>query len=94
MKFKITKDKITPSSKRIASRMSKLPKEAYDVWLKATPKRTGNARRRTRLQGRIIKADYNYAVPLDRGHSRQSPDGMVKPTEKFIRKRSAQNMRK
>lgn len=94
MKFKITKDNITPSTKRIKSRMSKLPKEAYDVWLKNTPIRTGNARRRTRLQGRMIKAQYDYAVLLDRGRSRQSPDGMSKPTEQFIRKRSAQNMRK
>jgi len=71
-----------------------LPKEAYDFWRSVTPIRTGNARRRTRLQGNKIKANYNYAVPLDNGHSSQAPEGMSKPTERFIIKRLQKIMRK
>jgi hypothetical protein len=47
------------------------------------------------LQGSKIKANYNYAVPLDEGWSRQAPRGMSKPTEEFIKRRiSRQILRK
>jgi hypothetical protein len=66
--------------------MTDLPKDAHAEFVKNTPVRTGNARRNTRLQGDNIVADYNYSQELDQGHSKQSPDGMVKPTEQWIRK--------
>lgn len=62
----------------------KLAKEAYDYFKKETPIRTGNARSNTRLQGDEIWADYRYAQRLDGGYSSQAPQGMTKPTEKFI----------
>ena len=69
------------------AKLNKLPAEAEKVFVKNTPIRSGNARRSTSLQGKTIKANYNYAKRLDEGYSKQAPDGMVKPTEDFIQQR-------
>jgi hypothetical protein len=76
----------------IARRLSQLPKDAYQYWKNITPIKTGNARRRTSLQGKTIKADYQYAVPLDRGWSKQAPRGMSGPTDKYIKQRIARHI--
>lgn len=94
MKLMQARDSITPHMQRIRRDLGELPREAYQVWLRATPRRTGNARRRTRLQGDTIRADYDYAVPLDQGHSPQSPRGMSEPTERFIRQHLQRILRK
>jgi hypothetical protein len=94
MKFKLVNDGITSSLRRIQSELDKVPQQAYDVWVKGTPKRTGNARRSTRLKGDEIQARYAYATRLDEGWSKQAPDGMSKPTEQFINRRLKQIMRK
>jgi hypothetical protein len=86
MAVRIRKNNITPSLGKIRKKFDALPKEAYDYWKSITPIRSGNARRRTRLQGSKIKANYNYAVPLDKGSSIQAPKGMSGPTEKFIKR--------
>lgn len=62
----------------------KMAKEAFNHFKGITPVRSGNARRNTRLQGDEIQANYPYAGRLDKGYSSQAPDGMTKPTEKFI----------
>ena len=85
-------NRITPSVNRITARFDVLPKDAYDHWKKITPIRSGTARKRTRLQGSKIKADYNYAVPLDKGWSKQAPQGMSKPTLDYIKKRVARHI--
>jgi len=85
MAVRITKNNITPSIGKIQKRFDQLPRDAYNYWKGITPIKTGNARRRTRLQGSKIKANYNYAVPLDKGRSIQAPKGMSEPTEQFIR---------
>ena len=64
-----------------------LPKEAYDVFRKETPYRSGNAYRNTNLRGSTISADYAYAERLDEGYSQLKPQGMTGPTEKFLQKR-------
>lgn len=61
-----------------------LPEAALDVFIDNTPVKTGNARRNTRLDDTTITAAYPYASRLDEGYSRQSPQGMVAPTEKWI----------
>ena len=61
-----------------------LAKVGYPVFVKNTPIDTGNARHHTTLKGAEITAAYPYAKRLDNGYSRQSPDGMVKPTVKAI----------
>lgn len=72
----------------------KLASEAYKFFVSRTPYATGNARNKTKLQGDEIQANYPYAAVLDKGRhltnrgmrgSLQAPDGMSKPTDKFIR---------
>ena len=86
----IIKDNITASLKRINKQINNLPKEAFQEFVKDTPKRSGNARRKTRLSGNKIVAGYPYAQKLDEGFSKQAPDGMTKPTEQFVEKRMKQ----
>jgi hypothetical protein len=74
----------------IKKQLQQLPTEAFNYFKSITPRDTGNARRRTKLTGTTIKADYVYAQPLDEGHSRQAPDGMIKPTEKWLQRRIKQ----
>jgi len=61
-----------------------LPADALEQFIKNTPKRSGNARRQTRLQSNTIIANYPYSQQLDAGASSQAPNGMVEPTEKWI----------
>ena len=76
---------ITPLLKKQEKAINKIPDEAYKVFVSETPRKTGNARRNTKLKGKKqIIADYAYAERLDQGYSKQSPEGMVKPTEEFI----------
>ena len=88
------KNNITKSLKKIEKNLVGVPKEAYKEFVANTPIRSGNARRKTRLQGKTINAAYPYAKKLDEGFSQQSPDGMSKPTEDFIKKRVAAILRK
>jgi len=87
MKFntKQVADRITPSLNTQSGRLKNLPKQAYNFFVSVTPIDTGYARSRTQLRGNTIDANYPYAIPLDRGWSRQARDGMTKPTEKYIR---------
>lgn len=78
---------VNPALKKIQQKLDKLPKEAHQEFVKNTPIRTGNARRHTTLNGDTIKAKYPYAQKLDEGYSKQSPNGMVKPTVDYIKKR-------
>ena len=75
---------MTPSLDKIQRDLQQVPREAHDFFVKGTPKRTGNARNKTRLQGNVINAGYNYADRLDKGYSRQAPKGMTAPTTSFI----------
>lgn len=95
MSIKKQIDLITPSLERINRDLDKVPQRAYDYWVSITPKDTGNARRQTRLENNnTINANYNYAVPLDRGWSNQARQGMSKPTEKYVEKLLKQTIRK
>lgn len=87
-------DGMTASLRQIQSQLDRLPQEAYNFFVKTTPKRTGNARRSTRLRGDTIQANYAYAQRLDEGWSRQAPDGMTKPTEAYVQRRLDQIIRK
>lgn len=82
-------DNITSSIKRVIARLKLVPQDAFKEFVKDTPIRSGNARRNTKLVGSTIEANYPYAKRLDEGWSNQSPDGMTKPTEAFIKKRVA-----
>ena len=72
---------------------NKLAKEAFDVFKKSTPIKTGNAKSSTFLKNNEIHASYPYAAVLDRGRhmtssgargSLQAPNGMTEPTIKFV----------
>jgi hypothetical protein len=95
MSVKITKNLIDLSIRRIQSQLDRLPAEAYNFFVKVTPKDTGNARRKTKLVSkRTIDANYPYASRLDRGWSKQAPQGMTQPTERFIKQRLSKIIRK
>lgn len=94
MSVKLVKDTITPSIARIKAGLKDLPKEAYDFWVKQTPVRSGNARRKTRLSQNTIEANYPYAQRLDEGWSEQAPNGMSTPTGQFINRRTKEILRK
>ena len=68
-----------------ATKNDKLAQEAYKYFRSITPIRSGNARRSTNLYQNSIEANYPYAQRLDQGYSKQAPNGMVKPTEEFVR---------
>lgn len=89
IKFKIV-DKFTPMLKKQKKQFDQILSKAFPVWKKNTPKKTGNALRHTKIIGNSyndrIEADYPYAKALDDGASKQSPDGMSKPTQEFIEK--------
>lgn len=82
------------SLKKIQSELDKLPREIYNFWVNITPKDTGNARNKTKLQGKVIHAKYPYAERLDQGWSKQASDGMTKPTEREIQRRVNKIIRK
>lgn len=90
IKFTVTENTLPAATRRIQRQLNKLPDEAYDVFYKETPIRTGNARSKTRLRGNTIDANYPYAQRLDDGYSRQSPRGMILPTMQYLRKRLRQ----
>jgi hypothetical protein len=88
VKFTI-QDKLTSSVSRIQRQLDRVPREAFQFFVKETPIRTGNARRNTYLKQAVIYASYPYARRLNTGWSRQSPEGMTNPTRKFIKQRVA-----
>lgn len=94
MTVKITRDTVTLKLKALIDDIEDMPAEAHRVWLKNTPKRTGNARKRTKLKGNTINANYGYAQPLDEGWSKQSPEGMFKPTVEHLKKWLKKKVRK
>jgi len=91
---RVTKNTMSLILARMQKELDSLPDLAFDTWVSNTPVRSGNARRNTRLQGDTIQAKYNYAVPLDQGRSRQSPQGMSKPTERRIERELRRIIRK
>jgi len=79
-------DGMTPVLKGMARELARYPQDAEKEFKALTPIDTGYARRNTRLAGKdTIEANYPYAIPLDQGHSRQAPQGMTKPFEKWVR---------
>lgn len=84
MNVTLATDTITPSIKRMQAALRALPAAAHAEFVQQTPVRSGNARRHTRLRGRTIEAQYPYAQRLDDGWSKQAPDGMTTPVQRFI----------
>jgi len=72
-----------------------ISREAFKKFREVTPEKTGNAKRKTRLEGNTINADYAYAGVLDkgrhmtprgmRGSEQHGGEGMSKPTLEHVR---------
>lgn len=73
--------------KRVSDVKDTVMPQAYQYFRAITPKRSGNAKNRTRLNNnKDIEAAYNYASYLDEGSSRQAPKGMTEPTVTKLQK--------
>jgi hypothetical protein len=70
------------------------PDQALEMFRLLTPKRSGNARRRTVLSGDQIEANYPYAQRLEDNWSPQTRgQGILRPFERWARRRIAQIMK-
>jgi hypothetical protein len=76
----------------VQKKLEKLPQEVYQEFVKNTPIRSGNARRRTKLRNKTeIVADYPYAQRLEDNWSPQTKgNGIIAPTEKFMKRKLKQ----
>lgn len=91
----IIRDTMTDSLKRIVKRLDReLGPAALKSFKGFTPKRSGNARSKTRLSGKVVLAGYDYASNLDKGSSDKARKGMSGPTTKFLIKFVKKLMRK
>lgn len=94
MSFKQTTNQISPRLSAIRKELKPLPKKTYNFFVQKTPIDTGFARRSTKFEntqtGGRIAGNYDYVNRLNEGHSRQSPNGMTKPSINYLR----QNIRK
>lgn len=81
---KVEMTKFNKLMTKLKKNVEDLSKGAYEVFVENTPENTGNAKRKTRLAGDKIIADYDYSQKLDEGYSRKKPQGMTEPTEKWI----------
>ena len=90
-----TKD-LEKKLEKLEKDLDKLPQETFQEFKKNTPIKSGNAKRSTKLRGDSIVADYAYAGVLYKGRhmtnrgmrcSNQAPEGMTKPTIRFLKKR-------
>lgn len=81
---RVISDRITPSLDRVETSIEQVPQRAFEYFRSITPIDQGQARRRTRLTGNRIVADYPYAQRLDQGYSDQAPDGMTQPTIEYV----------
>jgi hypothetical protein len=79
-------DQITKDLKDKAKLLKEIKKPALEEFRRLTPRRTGKARSNTLLEGNTIKANYPYAQRLEEGYSKQAPQGMTKPFEKWLEK--------
>jgi len=80
----VGRSKIKSRLDRVEQEIHKIKDFAHQEFQSITPIRTGNARKSTRRTQEGVKADYNYAVRLNDGYSKQAPDGMTKPTVEAI----------
>lgn len=94
MAIRQTKNTVSLSLGRMRKGLAKVPEQTYDYFKSVTPIRSGNARRKTSLDKTTINANYPYARRLDTGYSRQAPQGMTKPTERFLKQLLRKTIRK
>lgn len=82
---RVGQNKMKSRLREIERFLDRLPGEMHDEFVKQTPIRTGNAKRSTELKRDEIQGNYAYANRLNKGWSRQAPQGMTEPTIEFAR---------
>lgn len=94
MSVTLIKNNIPTAIKKRQQALHALPQQTLQEFVQNTPKKTGNARSKTKLVGNsTINAGYPYARRLDNGYSKQSPRGMIKPTKEWLIRKLKQIMR-
>lgn len=85
-----TQSNISPNVDRLTNKLSIVPKKTYNFFVKQTPIDKGNARKSTDYKdtsvGGRIEGNYPYVNRLNDGYSKQSPNGMTKPSIDYLRK--------
>jgi len=98
MQYKVDKKTLRQLQVEINNAIDTATEDSYRFFVRKTPIDKGNARRQTKYRESnnkaIIDANYDYAVPLDRGHSKQAPKGMSGPTLDFLKNILAKGFRK
>ena len=95
MTVRKTKDTMTASLRQLNASLGKnIATAAYNHFRKITPKRSGNAQRRTILKKNTIVLQYPYGKRLDQGWSKQARKGMSGPTLKYLQRRKRSLVRK
>ena len=75
------------SLEKVQKNIERIPRQAHRKFVEETPRDRGNAKRKTGfINGNTIDANYNYAVRLNEGYSKQAKLGMTVPTINYIRK--------
>lgn len=87
MSITVNLSQFTKAVSQCKKEADRVVRETYDYFVRATPIKTGNARRNTDLVQTKIEANYPYAQRLDTGWSKQAPDGMVQPTIDHLQNR-------
>lgn len=85
LKITIDTSKVLKQFKSIKKDLNGVMAKALPVFIENTPKKSGNARSKTKQTGNEISANYGYAKLLNEGWSKKSPKGMVAPTFDFIK---------
>lgn len=86
MRIRVKQNQLARRTREIQAELDRIPKRAAERFRQETPIDKGNARRNTKYESpNKIVADYDYAVPLNKGKSRQAPFGMTNPTIDYIR---------
>lgn len=93
VRVKSTKSDASQRLKTLGKDLESIPPKAYNYFRQKTPIDQGQARKRTRLEGTTINADYPYATRLNEGYSRQAPQGMSKPTIEYVKRLIKQSAR-
>jgi hypothetical protein len=94
MTVKFDNKPLTGLVKDLKEEAKTLPQESLMKFKSLTPVKSGNARRNTKLEGQKVVGDYAYSMRLDEGHSKQAPEGMIKPFEKWFKSYVEKNFRK
>ena len=80
--------------KKLSGLPAYLIQDALKITKENTPIKSGNARKKTTIQGDKIVSDYAYAGRLNDGYSKQAPSGFTQPTIEQLNKDTTKFVRK